>query len=128
MRSLMEAVEEFNRVEWGDMAIQQVLQLSWEVLSTHYLSMQQSIYYICLFLNPHVKDTYSRKNWPEKLNMMYFRRDEAWQEYKNLSIGDIRQTDTQNLHINSSELYHNTTGSHDNPQNPFRLAIDDSDS
>ena len=127
--SLMEAVEEFNRVEWGDLVIQQALQLSWEALSTDYSSMQQSVYYICLFLNPHVKDTYIRKHWPEEVDMMYTWLHEAWQEYKNLSIGDIRQTDTQILHINLSESSLNTMGSPDDtPLNPFRLAIDDTDS
>jgi len=69
------------------------------------------------------------KNWPEELAMMYTRLDEVWQEYKNLSIGDIRQTPTQNLHINLSESSLNVTGSPDDtPQNPFHLAIDDTDS
>jgi hypothetical protein len=62
---------------------------------------------------------------------MYSRLDEAWQEYKNLAIGgDIHQMNTQNLHINPSESSHNMTAcSQDHTiQNPFCLAIDDSDS
>lgn len=43
---LIDSVEEFNRVEWGDMGIQQALPLSWEALYTHYSSMRQSVYYM----------------------------------------------------------------------------------
>jgi len=72
--------------------------------------MQQSVYYIFLFLNLHVKDTQIGKICPGELDMMYSTQEEAWQEYQNLSIGDICRTDTQNLDINLSESYYNMTG------------------
>jgi hypothetical protein len=56
MDSLMSAVERFERTGvWGDEAVQQALQLSWETLRKYYHRMNQSVYYVCLFLDPQVK-------------------------------------------------------------------------
>jgi hypothetical protein len=88
MDGLMSAVESFQRAGiWGDQAVQQALQLSWESLRNYYRRMSQSVYYVCLFLNPQVKTAYVEKNWESDwLPAAEDALQRAWASYKNVAL------------------------------------------
>jgi hypothetical protein len=63
---LMSEIEGFhNQGQWGDAAIKQALHLAWEGLARYYRVMTQSVYYVCLFLDPQIKTTYVENHWEE---------------------------------------------------------------
>jgi hypothetical protein len=84
----MSNIEAFNNHgQWGDAAIKQALHLAWEGLAQYYRVMSQSVYYVCLFLNPQIKTSYieshSEADWiPEGEE----RLQEAWHRYKDLAV------------------------------------------
>jgi hypothetical protein len=88
MDRLMSAVEGFERTGlWGDEAVKQSLQLSWETLRKYYLHMNQSVYYVCLFLDPQVKTSYVENNWePDWLPAAENALHRAWDRYKLIEL------------------------------------------
>jgi hypothetical protein len=83
---IMEDIEKFHSTgRWGDDAIKQALHLAWEALAKYYRVMSQSVYYVCLFLDPQVKSTYMENHWEEEwVAQGEERLQEAWRRYKNL--------------------------------------------
>jgi hypothetical protein len=88
MDRLMGSVESFKRTGlWGYKAVQQSLQLSWETLRKYYRHMNQSVYYVCLFLDPQVKTSYVEHNWePDWLPAAEDALQRAWDRYKHIQL------------------------------------------
>jgi hypothetical protein len=61
--NLGQDIEHFHDTgQWGDAVIKQSLQLACEGLAKYYAVMWQSVYYVCLFLDLHIKATYVDTN------------------------------------------------------------------
>jgi hypothetical protein len=88
MDRLMGTVERLERRgNWSDEAVQQSLQLSWESLRKYYRHMNQSVYYVCLFLDPQVKMSYVEHNWERDwLGAVEDSLQRAWARYKHIQL------------------------------------------
>jgi hypothetical protein len=118
MDRLMGSVESFERTGiWGDEAVQQSLQLSWETLRKYYRHMNQSVYYVCLFLNPQVKTSYVEHHWePDWLPDAEDALQRAWERYKQVELPPPSE--------GRPPPQHRAEKKRPTPSNPFRQEVE----
>jgi hypothetical protein len=118
----MSAIEAFSdRGQCGDAAIKQALHLAWERLARYYRVMTQSVYHVCLFLDPQIKTTYVENHWEESwIQQGEDRLQAAWNRYKELPV----TVETLGRQPARSAATATATAGHRLPPNPFLRDIE----